>query len=178
MELDSHFHCLTLGTALTVDELRGFARKAGVTVDTDDYALHHRIVQAMDEPIFTARATHKSLDHKSAGTLRCRALYGRRVLYCSDRNRQAAHRRDLVTRRNGKLLHHGGGSNENTATRGLNRACRCSLAPGRLREPPRLFAGKALLQARGQAVRAVTVGEPCRLYRGAVRGRPGAPRPD
>lgn len=69
-ELDSRFHCLTIGTALTVGELRGLARKAGMAIDADDYALHHSVVQAVGEPIFIARAIHKFLDRKFTAVLR------------------------------------------------------------------------------------------------------------
>lgn len=42
-------------------------------------------------------------------------LCGRRVLYVGGRNRQVAHFRGLVARRNGELLHHDGGLSESTA---------------------------------------------------------------
>lgn len=42
-------------------------------------------------------------------------LCGRRILYVGGRNRQVAHFRDLVARRNGELLHHDGGLSESPA---------------------------------------------------------------
>lgn len=41
-------------------------------------------------------------------------LCGRRILYVGGRDRQVAHFRDLVARRNGELLHHDGGLSEST----------------------------------------------------------------
>ena len=40
-ELDHRFHCLVIGTYLTIDELRRLARKAGLRMDTKmtDYQL-------------------------------------------------------------------------------------------------------------------------------------------
>lgn len=65
-ELDHRFHCLVIGTCLTMDELRRLARKAGISVGAkmSDYELHHSFVQVAGNPVFAARATHKWLDRK------------------------------------------------------------------------------------------------------------------
>jgi hypothetical protein len=71
-ELNHRFHCLVIGTCLTMNELRRLARKAGISVGArmSDYELHHNFVQLAGNPVFAARATHKWLDRKFEGTLR------------------------------------------------------------------------------------------------------------
>lgn len=65
-ELDHRFHCLIIGTCLTIDELRRLARKAGIGVDAkmSDYELHHSFVQVAGNPVFAAKLSHKWLDQK------------------------------------------------------------------------------------------------------------------
>lgn len=71
-ELDHRFHCLVIGTCLTIDELRRLVRKAGIGAGakTSDYELHHNFVQLAGEPVFAARATHKWLDRKFGAAIR------------------------------------------------------------------------------------------------------------
>lgn len=71
-ELDHRFHCLVIGTCLTMDELRRLARKADITVSAkmSDYELHHSFVQVVDNAVFAARATHKWLDRKFAAAIK------------------------------------------------------------------------------------------------------------
>lgn len=71
-ELDHRFHCLVIGTCLTMDELRRLARKAGIGVGAkmSDYELHHNFVQVAGNPVFAARATHKWLDRKFGAAIR------------------------------------------------------------------------------------------------------------
>jgi hypothetical protein len=71
-ELDHRFHCLVIGTCLTMDELRRLARKADITVGAkmSDYELHHSFVQVVDNAVFAARATHKWLDRKFAAAIK------------------------------------------------------------------------------------------------------------
>lgn len=71
-EIDHRFHCLAIGTCLTMDELRRLARKADITVGAkmSDYELHHSFVQVVGSPVFAARATHKWLDRKFAAAIK------------------------------------------------------------------------------------------------------------
>src|SRR3990172_440789 len=65
-ELDPQFHCLVIGTCLTMEELRRLSRKAGISVGArmTDYELHHNFVQVARNPVFAARVMHKWLDKK------------------------------------------------------------------------------------------------------------------
>ncbi len=71
-ELDHRFHCLVIGTCLTMDELRRLARKASISVGANmsDYELHHSFVQVASNPVFAARATHKWLDRKFGAAIK------------------------------------------------------------------------------------------------------------
>lgn len=71
-ELDHRFHCLVIGTCLTIDELRRLARKAGLGLDTrmTDYQLHHSFVELAGDPVVAARVTHKWLDRKFSAAIR------------------------------------------------------------------------------------------------------------
>lgn len=71
-ELDHRFHCLVIGTCLTMDELRRLARKADITVGAkmSDYELHHSFVQVVGNAVFAARATHKWLDRKFSAAIK------------------------------------------------------------------------------------------------------------
>jgi len=71
-DLDHRFHCLVIGTCLTMDELRRLARKADITVGArmSDYELHHSFVQVVGNAVFAARATHKWLDRKFAAAIK------------------------------------------------------------------------------------------------------------
>lgn len=71
-ELDHRFHCLVIGTCLTIDELRRLARKAGISVGAamSHYELHHSFVQLAGNPVFAARAIHKWLDRKFAAAVK------------------------------------------------------------------------------------------------------------
>ncbi len=71
-ELDHRFHCLVIGTCLTIDELRRLARKADISVGAkmSDYELHHSFVQVAGNPVFAARATHKWLDRKFGAAIK------------------------------------------------------------------------------------------------------------
>lgn len=71
-ELDHRFHCLAIGTCLTIDELRRLARKAGISVGAamSHYELHQSFVQLARNPVFAARAMHKWLDRKFAAAVK------------------------------------------------------------------------------------------------------------
>ncbi len=71
-ELDHRFHCLVVGTCLTIDELHRLVRKADITVGAkmSDYELHHSFVQVVGNAVFAARATHKWLDRKFAAAIK------------------------------------------------------------------------------------------------------------
>lgn len=70
-ELDHRFHCLVIGTCLSLDELRRLARKADINVGAamSGYELHHKFVQVAGNAVFAARATHKWLDRKFAAAI-------------------------------------------------------------------------------------------------------------
>lgn len=71
-ELDHRFHCLVIGTCLTMDELHRLARKADISVGAtmSDYELHHSFVHVAGNPVFAARAIHKWLDRKFGAAIK------------------------------------------------------------------------------------------------------------
>lgn len=69
-ELESRFHCLVIGTCLTIEELRRLARKAGLDTETTDYQLHHDLVQLAGESAAVTRSVHKSLERKFHAVIR------------------------------------------------------------------------------------------------------------
>ena len=69
-ELESRFHCLVIGTCLTIEELRRLANKAGLDTETTDYQLHHDLVQLAGESAAVTRSLHKSLERKFHAVIR------------------------------------------------------------------------------------------------------------
>lgn len=71
-ELDPHFHCLVIGTCLTLEELSRLSRKAGISVGErmSDYELHHNFVQVARNPVAATRLMHKGLDRKFETAIR------------------------------------------------------------------------------------------------------------
>lgn len=69
-EIESRFHCLVIGTCLTLEELRRLAHKAGLDINTTDYQLHHDLVQLAGESAAVTRSVHKSLERKFHAVIR------------------------------------------------------------------------------------------------------------
>ena len=71
-QVDRNWHCLIVGTCLTVEETREAAIDAGHEVEgIADYEMHHACVQvAADRSRPLARALHKRLEAKHARTVR------------------------------------------------------------------------------------------------------------
>lgn len=65
-ELPEKFHCSIVGTCLTLEELRRFARRAKIFPQTQisDYELHRAFVGMAGEPGFVSRLVQKHLDRK------------------------------------------------------------------------------------------------------------------
>lgn len=63
-EIEPRFHCLVIGTCLTIEELRRLAQRAGIDTAANDYELHHDLVQLAGESAAVTRSLHKALERK------------------------------------------------------------------------------------------------------------------
>lgn len=66
-ELPSHYHCMVVGTCLSVEELQKLARQSGLEIqDHSDYGLHSLFVNHANEPNRLSRLMQKYLEKKYA----------------------------------------------------------------------------------------------------------------
>ncbi len=72
-ELDPVWHCLVIGTCLTLADLRGLARKLGYRLDHSkvrDYELHSHFVGEAGRPTRAGKQLNKLLDRRHAASIR------------------------------------------------------------------------------------------------------------
>lgn len=71
-DIPPRFHCSVIGTCLTVTDLRGLCRRAGIRLDTpvSDYDLHHAFVGLAEQACYATRLVQRRLDSRHRATLR------------------------------------------------------------------------------------------------------------
>lgn len=66
-ELPTHYHCMVVGTCLSVEELQKLVRQSGIEIqDHSDYGLHSLFVNHASEPNRLSRLMQKHLEKKYA----------------------------------------------------------------------------------------------------------------